>query len=173
MRKLLAAATAITLALTLAGCPDDGGTSAKPSHAAPAPVGGPPPANNGGHNDGQGAQPAPAQGDPNAHNTEEGEVDLHVSWTSANSNTGACLWRKNGVESPCAGMKRAVLEPSVKKYIGLWETTTTGKAKDNFYLSFQGANGTESSECAIYFKGHPQPGEVHSGGRCSINVVLP
>jgi hypothetical protein len=66
-------------------------------------------------------QPAPVQGDPNAHNTQTGELDLHVEWISENRRTPACEWSLNapGQGQPCANMEHGEhADPGDTDYIG-------------------------------------------------------
>ncbi len=165
-RKRAAAVAALLVALlVLTGCepeqpsksdtkPRAGAGQAKPPKADP----------------GKGAEPAPVQGDPSAHNTEEGEVDIHVSWTNPKTAvTPLCEWSKNGTSQPCAGMHEAVKEG--KNYIGLWEYTTRGKSGDTFTVNAEGLSGTDP-DCSIAFRGVYHEGTTR-GPRCGAVFTIP
>lgn len=159
MKRVLAALVALTTLLALVACdPEDTSHKPKPKPAAGGGVAPP--------QDPHGAEPAPIQGDPNAHNTKEGEVDLHVDWASENNQTVVCEWSKNapGVGHPCEGMQKGHKEG--KDYLGLWEYETTGVAGDVFFLAVQGTGAVKSVECAVAWKGqyHSIAG---SGNRCA------
>lgn len=117
------------------------------------------------------AEPAPIQGDPGAHNTDPGEVDVHVSWVSENNQTVVCEWSKNapGAGHPCEGMQKGHKEG--KDYIGLWEYETTGVEGDVFFLAVQGTGAVKSVECAIAWKGHYHS-IAGSGNRCAGTYKL-
>ena len=168
MRRTLAALVALTTLLALAACdPEDTGNNHKPK-PKPAAGGAAPQHDNGG---GEAAQPAPVQGDPNAHNTQPGEVDVHVSWTSENKFPPVCEWSKNapGVGHPCENMANA--HKVGKDYVGLWEYETTGAVGDVFFVAAQGTGAMKSMECSVAWKGqyHAIAGD---GKRCSGTYVL-
>lgn len=139
------------LAVSAEGCPDEGGSSSKPEKppAVPAPAKG-----DGG---GGGAQPAPVQGDPSAHNTQPGELDVSIEWASENKKTPLCEWSLNapGVGQPCANI--ATPERAVPNglYLGLWDhlASTTAKAGDVVYLSARGNIGSNWIKCYAHWKG--------------------
>lgn len=157
IRRLLPLAILLPL---LAGCPDEPST---PPHRAPT-------AGPGQHREPAGQQPAPVQGDPSAHNTQAGEVDLHVEWTSENSATPVCEWSKNGAVRPCANMRKAVKDHTTD-YIGLWEREDRGSAGDVFTIAATGNPGVKSIECAIAWKGKYHAG-TSNGRRCGISFTL-
>lgn len=154
---------ALVLIFGAAGCDPNGDPSTHPrpgagqAHQPPAPPAG-------------AQQPAPA-GDPGQHNTQPGEIDLHVSWTSENKHTPACEWSKNapGKTHPCEGLKDAVKEG--KDYIGLWEREETGKAGDVFQLNAHGWAGTKSIDCAYFWKGQYHP-LLSQGTQCGGTFTL-
>ena len=159
----MAAGVAVAV-LLLAGCDPSaggGGGQAKPRPTAggqqrPGLAGG-------------GTAPAPVRGDPSAHNTQPGEVDLHVEWVSENRTTPVCEWSKNGVATPCTNMERPEREGG--EYIGLWEYGDHGKAGDRYAINAQGFAGTKDIRCSISWKGAYHAG-VTNGRRCSIDLVL-
>jgi hypothetical protein len=161
VKKVLALLLACTVAL--AACEPEKGGGNHPNKPPKPPVHQPQPQ--------PGAQqPAPVQGDPNAHNTEAGEVDLHVSWTNPKTGTTPlCEWSKNGKSQPCANMREAVKEGN--NYIGLWEHEETGKSGDVFTLNAEGQSGTEAT-CEIFYKGQGHPG-ISSKTRCSAHLAIP
>lgn len=161
-RKITALLIGAVLLLGLAGCGPGSGAGGGAPKKAPA-AGGPQ------HGDPGGAQPAPVQADPSAHNTQAGEVDLHVDWTAENSSTPACEWTKNGRSSPCAAMERG--EKVSGTYYGLWEWNETGKAGDVFTVNAQGNIGVKSITCMVWWKGVYHEG-VTNGRRCGINFTL-
>lgn len=118
-----------------------------------------------------GAQPAPVQGDPSAHNTQPGEVDLHVEWASENSQTIVCEWSKNapGQGHPCENMSKGHKEG--QDYLGLWEYETTGKAGDVIFIAAQGTGAVKWVKCSVAWKGayHEISG---SGNRCAGTYTL-
>lgn len=161
MRKLIALLS-LSLVFALGACdPEPGGTPQK----APAAGGHQQPANPGA------AQPAPVQGDPSAHNTQPGEVDIHVSWTSENKFPPVCEWSKNapGAGHPCENMEDA--HKVGKDYVGLWEYETTGQVGDTFFVAVQGTGAVKSVECSIAWKGgyHAIAGSVN---RCAGTYTL-
>jgi hypothetical protein len=163
MRRILALLMIVPV-LALGACDPEQGHSTHPKKNA-GQAQKPPPVDNGA------AQPAPVQGDPSAHNTQPGEVDVHVSWTSENKHTPSCEWSKNapGGGHPCENMTDAHQEG--KNYIGLWEYETTGAAGDVFFLAAQGTGAMKSMECSIAWKGHYH--EIAGDGkRCSGTYKL-
>lgn len=167
MRRALVALATVALALTMAACEPEGTGSDRPKPKPPA--GGPKHQNPGG----EAAQPAPVQGDPGAHNTQEGEVDLHVEWASENRKKPACEWGKNapGQGHPCEGLREAVQEEKGQDYFGLWEREERGKSGDVFHISAQGNVGTKWITCTIFWKGVEEEG-VTVGNRCSVTLTL-
>jgi hypothetical protein len=153
------------------GCaPSDG--SSKPEPKPPAPAAGAQ------HADPGAAQPAPVQGDPSAHNTQPGELDLSIEWASENKKTPACEWSLNapGVGQPCANM--ATPEKAVPNglYLGLWEHTvsTSAKAGDVVFLTARGNIGSNWVKCYAYWKGqqHAFPfddGRKQCGGTWTLS----
>lgn len=165
MRRRALVAVLAALALLLGACEPEGGqpsTERRPG----APQAHTPPA-------GGGQQPAPVQGDPGAHNTDPGELDLHVEWISQNRKTPACEWSLNapGRGHVCENMQPGVQEPGVVDYIGLWEYETMAKAGDVVWISAQGNIGNKSITCAYHWKGvyHELPS---SGNRCGGTATL-
>lgn len=171
MRRIAAALTALCLALTLSACDPESAKRGENPGKAPA-------AGQGQHkgDDGQGAQPAPVQGDPSAHNTQPGELDLHVEWESENRLLPACTWGLNspaGADQPCANVAKPHQADGKGNYIGLWEHTVSAKSGDVVVLSAEGNRGTVWVECAISWKG-----KYHSLGaagqkRCGGTYTLP
>jgi hypothetical protein len=170
MKRPIAALVTLAIALALAGCGAQAGHggSDRPK---------PPPAAGGGAHQPQGGaqaqQPAPVQGDPSAHNTQEGEVDLHVEWASENHHTPACEWSKNapGLGHPCESLEDGHQEEPGMDYIGIWEREEHGKTGDVFWLSAQGYPGTKWASCSILWKGK-EHGGTNRGSRCSITLTL-
>jgi hypothetical protein len=162
VRKLIALLS-LTLVVMLGACDPNAGTQPQRAPGAgQAQQPAQPPAG--------AQQPAPA-GDPGQHNTQPGEIDLHVSWVSENKHTPACEWSKNatGATHPCEGLKDAVKEG--KDYIGLWEREETGKAGDTFQLNAHGWPGTKSIECAYFWKGKYHA-LLSQGTQCGGTFVL-
>lgn len=160
------AALAVALAL-LAGCDPNAEGGAPPTRPNP-------PAGGGQHNPGggTGTQPAPVQRDPSAHNTQAGEVDLHVEWSSENNNTPVCEWSKNGVSQPCANMARGEHpNPDSLDYIGFWEHGEMGQVGDVFTVNAQGTGAVKTIDCSIAFKGRYHPG-VTNGRRCGATFTV-
>lgn len=162
---VLAAVLAL-LALGAADCePEKGGSTQRQPN--PPAAGQQPKAGNGAQ------QPAPVQGDPSAHNTQPGEVDLHVEWGSENRKTPACEWSINapGHGHVCENMERPEQVDGKGDYLGLWEYETTGKAGDVVWLSAQGNIGNKWINCSVAWKGkyHPLPS---SGNRCGGTFTL-
>lgn len=154
----------MALLLMLTGC-DDPNAAAPHATKAPAAGGHQPAAPTGA------AQPAPVQADPSAHNTQPGELDLHVEWTSENTKTPACEWSHNGPSQPCANMEKPEKEGGLD-YIGLWEHTVPGaKTGDTVTIAAQGSIGVKSIDCSVYWKGAYHSGTTN-GKRCSIQFKL-
>jgi hypothetical protein len=161
-------AAAAALLAVLAGCgqPTQQGRDGDKPAARPGAGGAQQPQGNPGA-----VQPAPVQGDPGAHNTQPGELDLHVEWISENSGTPACEWTKNGAVSPCANIKRAVKDPDMRYYVGLWSREEVAQAGDVFTINAQGQAGVTSIRCVINWKGQYHDG-VSNGKRCSITFTV-
>jgi hypothetical protein len=175
MRRTIAGLAAVLalFATTAEGCPEDKKPSGKASHAPAVPPAVPPGAGKGG--DGKGEQPAPVQGDPSAHNTQPGELDLHVEWQAETTRTPGCEWSLNnpGVGNPCANIaKPEKAHPSDKLYLGFWEHETKARTGDVVWLSAQGV-GYDSLKCSYHWKGQyfdlPDDGGRHCGGTATLS----
>jgi hypothetical protein len=123
--------------------------------------------------DDNGAEPAPVQGDPSAHNQQPGEVDLYVEWTSENRSLPSCEWSKNapGQGHPCEGLTAPQRPVPDHDYVGLWSRTETGKTGDHFEISAQGNAGVTSIDCSLMYKGAVHQGTTN-GRRCSLIITL-
>lgn len=114
-------------------------------------------------------QPAPAA-DPGAHNTQPGKVGIFVSWESENKDTPACEWQKNGVSSPCAGMK-AKTDPDGIGYYGFWEYEEAGTVGTTYGVFAHGTGAVQYVTCEIAWKGRIHEGTVGEH-RCGISYTL-
>lgn len=166
MKKALALLLVCAMALT--ACDHEQSSGDHPKQKPNANGGAHQPQAGGGAN-----QPAPVQGDPSAHNTQPGEVDLHVEWASENKKTPACEWSMNapGQGHPCEALHEGQQEEPGEDYFGLWEYTTTGKAGDVVWLSAQGNIGTKWIRCAVFWKGAYHT-LTASGKRCGGTYTL-
>jgi len=162
IRRALAVAATVVLALSLAGCPEDAGTPQKAPTAGAHQQPPQPPAG--------AQQPAPVA-DPGEHNKQPGELDLHVEWVSENNRLPACEWSLNapGRGHPCENMQKA--QQVDRYYYGLWEYETTAKAGDVGFLSAQASIGGETIRCSYFWKGrlHALP---DNGKRCGGTFTL-
>lgn len=164
MRKLIALLS-VALVVALGACDPQAGSQPERrptpgNHQPPQPP--------------QGAQqPAPA-GDPGQHNTQPGEVDLHVTWTSENKHTPVCVWAPPsaiGQPHPCEGLQEGTQVDGKGDYYGLWEREEHGQAGDTFQLNAHGWPGTKSIECAYFWKGKYHALYV-KGTQCGGTFVL-
>jgi hypothetical protein len=171
MRKLLA--LLLIPALAIGGC-DPEPTGGHPQPKKNAGQAQQPPAVDPGA-----AQPAPVQGDPSAHNTQPGELDLYVEWSSQNRSKPSCEWsiNKPGVGTPCANIRDPQQFQSTGRYNGLWGTTVTAKSGDVVFLTAQGNAGTEWIQCRVEWKGKEinvgVGGYEVAGRHCGGTLKLP
>jgi hypothetical protein len=177
-RTIAVLAAVLTLfAVTAEGCPD---TAPKPSttkSAAPAGQPAPPPAKPAKPEPTEGAQPAPVQRDPSAHNTQPGEVGLYVSWESQNKATPVCEYSHNGRTFPCNNMVSKhddeAADNGEPAWYGFWETVFPAKAGDTISLNAQGADrSVVYVTCEYSWKGHigsGTPGERRCGLQATLN----
>jgi hypothetical protein len=166
VRRIIALGVALSLLLSMSGC--DPAQDGKHSTPQKPRAGNAPPPVNPGH-----AQPAPVQGDPSAHNTQPGEIDLSVEWASENKRTPACEWSLNapGQGHVCENLKEGKQESPGEDYFGLWEYTWTGKPGDVVFLTAQGNFGNKWIKCFIYWKGAPHELPA-AGNHCGGTYTL-
>jgi hypothetical protein len=169
INKLTSAVATVAALLALTACDPEAAKRGENPGKAPAAGQGQQ------HKEPGGQQPAPVQGDPSAHNTQPGELDLHVEWESENRKTPACEWsiNKPGVGGPCANMATPHQVDGKGNYIGLWEHTTTAKSGDVVFLSAEGNTGTKWVECAVSWKGKYRSLGAAGQKRCGGVYTLP
>jgi hypothetical protein len=145
---LVAALLAVLACLTLAGCDPEGASPTGPKHEKP-------PAATAGAGERKHEKP-PTAGPEAKHETDPGEIDLHVEWISENAKSPACEWSLNkpGVHEQCSGVGPGVQEPGEVDYIGLWEYTVLelGHSGDTVELYAEGNIGAKSIRCYVAWK---------------------
>lgn len=145
MRRLMLALA--FLVLLAGGCdPEPSGSDRPVLHPNPGAVHG-----NGGHGDPNVNQPAPVQGDPEAHNTQPGYVVMFVTWKSENKLIPAITAAVNGSPIPLGDISAPTLEGD-RAWHGDWEWEGPGKVGDTYTVTAKG-KGTLSLACEIGWKG--------------------
>lgn len=152
----------IILALTfgLAGC-DPEPTGGHPQPKPPA---------NGGHvqepPNPDANKPAPVQGDPEAHNTQEGYVVMFVTWKSETKRVPSITATKNGVPLPLGNISPPTNEAD-RAWHGDWEYEEQGVIGTVYSIKSSGPS-LLSVACEIGWKG-----QFHSDlQRSSCNITF-
>lgn len=114
-------------------------------------------------------QPAPVQGDPNAHNTQPGHVGLFVTWRAQSRATPICEWTRNGAVQPCGNIEQPTHQGNT--WIGVWEYEEPAQTGWTYTLNAQGPGAITDITCEISWKGQIIPG-VSAARRCGVSYQL-
>lgn len=97
-------------------------------------------------------QPGPVQGDPSAHDTHPGDIELQAIWESETSAKPQIEYSIGGGQIP-AGAGSMTVNKHGNRYIGVWTYPVPAQSGVTYGLTMFGTASFKTARCVILYHG--------------------